>query len=119
MSAGAPVSIAFDVAARHLEETIGAVVGDNLLCYTPRTTNLVAFDTVEEIFERVQAEVGARGARVKGGFIVVGFWWQRRGRVVVTMAGEVGWIGTWAQNVCVWIHGSHHGRWRSRCIPRR
>lgn len=103
----APVPIAFDVAPRHLKETAGAVVGDSFLCYTPRAPNLVALHAVEEVFEGVQAEVGARGARVEGGFVVVGLRLQRSGGVVVVMARDIGWIGARTEDVRVRAHGGH------------
>lgn len=104
----APVPIALDVAPRDLKEAGGAVIGDNLLGYAPRAADLVAFDTVQEVFERVQTEVGTRGARVEGGFVVFGWcWMQRRCGVVVVVAGEIGRVGAGTEDVCVWIHGSH------------
>lgn len=92
-----PVAIALDVATRDLEQTVGTVVGDDLLCYTPRTADLVTLDTVEEVLERVEAEVGTRSSRVKGGFVVVVIIMmlvllQGSGGVIVVMARKVGRI---------------------------
>lgn len=53
LGAVAPIPIALDIATRHLEEAIGTVVRDNLLCYTPWTPDLVAVFAVEQILERV------------------------------------------------------------------
>lgn len=106
---GTPVSIALDVASRDLKEAAGTVVGDNLLGDAPWTADLMALDTVQEVFERVKTEVGAGGAWIEGGFVVFGWWcWlQRRGRVVVGVAGEIGGVGAGTENVGVRTHGGH------------
>lgn len=107
----APVSIAFNIASRHFKQTVRAIVCDYLFSYASWTTDLVALDAVEEVFERVQAKVGARGSWVKGSFIVFGLWLYWRGRIVVTVTGDVRRIGARAEYVRVWIHGSHFRLW--------
>lgn len=49
----APISVALDVAPRHLEQAVGAVVCDNLLSYTPGTSDLVAVLAVEQVLEGI------------------------------------------------------------------
>ncbi len=62
-----PVPLALDVARRHLEQAVGAEVGDDLLYYAARTADLVAVLAVQQVLERVQAVVGAdaRGSKVR------------------------------------------------------
>lgn len=48
-----PVTLAAQVAARHLEEAIGTVISDGFFRYASWTSYLLTVFAVEEVFERV------------------------------------------------------------------
>jgi hypothetical protein len=52
-----PVSLAPQVTARNLKETVGTIVCHNLFVDASRTSDLLAVFAVEEVLERVEAVV--------------------------------------------------------------
>ena len=100
-TADEPVALALQRTARHLKEAVWTVVDDNLLINTARTADLVAVVAVHEVFERKQAVVGARSARVECTVIVVDF--PLGGRPTGFGAG----VGTRALYVRIWCYRRH------------
>lgn len=104
----APVPIALDVAPRHLKQTVGAVICDDLLGNTPGTANLVAVLAVEQVLEGVEAVGRARRSRVEGPLEGVELLrGARGGGIAVAVAGEVGRIGAGALDIGVGSQCSH------------
>lgn len=77
----------------------------------------MTLDAIEKVFERVEAEVRTRGSWVEGSFVVVGFWLQRRSRIVMVMAGHICRVGTRTEDVSVGVQGSHLWLWEWDGIP--
>ena len=65
-----PVALAAQVAARDLEQAVWAKVGGRLLVDASWASDLLAVLAVQQIFQRVEAKVGARGSRIKRQLIV-------------------------------------------------
>lgn len=66
-----PVSFALQVATRHFEEAVWAVVRDDFFVHTSWAADLVAVFAVQQVLERIEAVVGAGVAGIESVVIVV------------------------------------------------
>ena len=60
-----PITLTSNHAARRLEQTIRTIPAHNLLCDASRTLYLMAVLTVQQLFWRIQREVGTRSSGVE------------------------------------------------------
>lgn len=66
-----PVAFTAQVTAWDLEQAVRTEVGDNFFGHAPRTADLLAVLAIQEVFDRIEAVVGARGTRVECSPIIV------------------------------------------------
>ena len=117
-----PVAFTPHHTARCFKQTVGAVGTDDLLRYASRAFDLVTILAVEQLLRGVQGEIGPRGPRIEGLFVLIlklghllGIWALGMGLVGGVsrspLPGRVGdgGVGTRARNVGVGKRARHSG----------